>query len=58
MKVLIWFVCLFVASSITTLLAGGGYHLGAIPTIILYGATFAAARALSKEWENRKNNRD
>lgn len=54
MKVLIWFVCLFIASIIKTLLVGGG-SLGAIPTMILYGAAFAAAKALSTAWENRKN---
>jgi len=54
MKVLIWFACVFVASIVKTLLVGSG-SLGAIPTMILYGAAFAAAKALSTAWENRKN---
>lgn len=61
MKVLIWFLCLLVASIIQTIIGFAGYQLGAIPVMILYGITYAVARKLCEVWEYnhpRKKHRD
>lgn len=55
MKVVIWLCCLFVASVIVTALKWSGIVLGGIPTVILYGITFWAARALCKQWDSHKD---
>lgn len=53
MKVFIWIVCCFVLGTIQTLFKSAGILLGFIPTFILAGATFAAARALCCAWDRR-----
>lgn len=57
MKVLIWFLCIFANVLITTLIKEAGVILGAIPTVILYGATFLLARTLCKKWDEHKENK-
>ena len=57
MKFLIWFLCIFSNALITTLIKESGVILGAIPTVILYGATFWLARALCKKWDEHKENK-
>ena len=57
MKVLIWIGCILIASIIKVLVAGNG-SMGAIPTMILYGAMFAAAGGLCKAWDNRKTSKE
>ena len=57
MKVLIWFLCIFANALITTLIKEAGVILGAIPTVILYGATFWLARTLCKKWDEHKENK-
>lgn len=53
MKILIWIGCIFMASIFKVILAGNS-SMGAIPTMILYGAMFAVAGGLCKAWDNRK----
>lgn len=57
MKFLIWFLCFIVNALITTLIKETGVILGAIPTVILYGATIWLARTLCKKWDEYKENR-
>ena len=57
MKVLIWFLCIFANALITTLIKEAGVILGAIPTVILYGATFWLARTLCKKWDEHKESK-
>ena len=57
MKVLIWFLCIFTNALITTLIKEAGVILGAIPTVILYGATFWLARTLCKKWDEHKESK-
>ena len=57
MKVLIWFLCIFAYALITTLIKEAGIILGAIPTVILYGATFWLARTLCKKWDEHKESK-
>lgn len=54
MKVLIWFLCIFANALITTLLKESGIILGAIPTMILFGAMLWLARTLCKKWDEHK----
>ena len=54
MKALIWIVCVFVGSFIKVVLFGNA-QLGAIPTVLIYGAIFAIARRLCALWDERKN---
>lgn len=58
MKFLIWFLCIFANALITTLIKETGVILGAIPTVILYGATIWLARTLCKKWEEHKENKE
>lgn len=58
MKVLIWFLCIFAYTLITTLLKGNGIILGGIPTMILFGAMLWLARTLCKKWDERKGEND
>lgn len=57
MKFLIWFLCIFANALITTLIKDAGVILGAIPTVILYGATFWLARTLCKKWDEHKEHK-
>lgn len=57
MKVLIWILCFFANALVTTLIKESGVILGAIPTVILYGATFWLARTLCKKWDAHKANK-
>lgn len=54
MKFLIWFLCIFASSLISTCLKAAGVMLGAIPTIILFGAAMWLARTLCKNWDEHK----
>lgn len=54
MKILIWVLCIFASSFITTLLKANGINLGAIPTFLLWIGTFFLARTLCKEWDDHK----
>lgn len=58
MKVFIWLGCFFVPAFIKVLLQNNGIGLGAIPTVILYGAALWAARHLCQKWDERKRERD
>lgn len=55
MKILIWFICIFINAMITTLLKENGVLLGAIPTVALLGGTFWIAKSLCKAWDNYKS---
>ncbi|MBQ8495108.1 MAG: zinc ribbon domain-containing protein [Clostridia bacterium] len=58
MKILIWILCFFVNSFITTLIKTEiGINLGAIPTILMYAATFWLARTLCKKWDEHRENK-
>lgn len=54
MKFLIWFLCIYANALITTLIKEAGVILGAIPTVILYGATFWLARPFAKNGMSTK----
>lgn len=54
MKILIWLLCIFANALITTLLKESGITLGAIPTMILFGAMLWLARTLCKKWDEHK----
>ena len=56
MKFLIWFLCIFANAIITTIIKEAGVILGAIPTVVLFGATMWLARALCKKWDEHKKN--
>lgn len=58
MKVLIWILCFFANALITTVLKESGILLGAIPTMILFGATLWLARTLCKKWDEHKERGD
>ena len=58
MKVLIWILCIFANALITTILKESGILLGAIPTMILFGAMFWLARTLCKKWDEHKGRGD
>lgn len=57
MKVLIWFLCIFNYSVITTIIKENGIILGAIPTVIFLGGTIWLARTLCKLWDKIKENK-
>ncbi len=57
MKVLIWFLCIFANALIIPLIKEAGVILGAIPTVILCGATFWLARTICKKWDEHKENK-
>jgi hypothetical protein len=54
MKFLIWFVTIFVTALITSVIREAGIILGAIPTVIIYGAMLWVARTLCKKYDERK----
>ena len=54
MKFLIWFGCILAYSLITTALRTSGILLGAIPTMILFGAMMWLAHFLCKKWDEHK----
>ena len=58
MKVLIWILCIFANTLITTILKESGILLGAIPTMILFGAMLWLARTLCKKWDEHKERGD
>ena len=58
MKFLIWFLCILANSIITTIIKEAGVILGAIPTVILFGATMWLAKTLCKKWDEHKENKD
>lgn len=58
MKVLIWVLCIFANALITTILKESGILLGAIPTMILFGAMLWLARTLCKKWDEHKERGD
>lgn len=58
MKFLIWFLCIFANAIITTIIKEAGVILGAIPTVILFGATMWLARTLCKKWDEHKENKE
>lgn len=58
MKFLIWFLCIFANAIITTIIKEAGVILGAIPTVILFGATMWLAKTLCKKWDEHKENKE
>lgn len=58
MKFLIWFLCIFANALIATLIKETGVILGAIPTVVLYGATIWLSRTLCKKWDEHKENKE
>ena len=54
MKVLIWVVTLFCLALIQTFLRMSGVILGAIPTVILFGAALYIAKALCKSVDQKR----
>lgn len=57
MKILIWFICIFVNSLITVLLKYAGFMLGGIPTAIFAGLTIWLACVLCKKWDKHRSRR-
>lgn len=53
MKILIWFVCIFIAVSIQVICKMNGILLGGIPTMLLFGGTWLAASRLCILWDHR-----
>ena len=53
MKVFIYIACFFAMVIIQVALQNSGIILGAIPMVLLYLATFGAAKGLCKLWDNR-----
>ena len=51
MKVFIWIGCLFANSVVVVLFGYAGILLGAVPTMLLYGATFWLASTLCRKWD-------
>lgn len=49
MKVLIWFVSIFLASALNTMVG----NMGAFGTMLVYGVAFFAARSLCRAWDKR-----
>ena len=58
MKFLIWFLCILSNPIIITLIKKAGVILGAIPTMILFGATSWLAMTLCKKWDKHKENKE
>ena len=57
MKILIWFVAIFIASLITTYARDNGIVLGMIPIVILYGGLSFVARLLCAKVDEKKKNK-
>ncbi|MBQ7896901.1 MAG: zinc ribbon domain-containing protein [Clostridia bacterium] len=57
MKVLIWFLCIFVNALITTIAKESGVTLGAIPTVILFAGMMWLAQTLCKKWDEHKEDK-
>lgn len=55
MKILIWILCFFLSGMTTTLIARGGFILGAIPTVALFCAASWLAKYLCKKWDEKKS---
>ena len=53
MKVLIWVGCIIVLAVIQTIIRSMGITLGAIPTVILYGAGCWIASTLCKKYDEK-----
>ena len=58
MKFLIWFGCFFVNAIIQVMLKNMGISLGAIPVMLLFGASYWSARKLCQKCDERKGNRN
>lgn len=58
MKILIWFGCFFVNAIIQVMLKNMGITLGAIPVMLLFGASYWSARKLCQKWDERKGDSD
>lgn len=56
MKVLIWVGCLLIASIIRMVIFANS-SLGALPTLLLYGACFAGAKMLCVSWDDHRAKR-
>lgn len=54
MNFLIWFGCFFMNALIQVLLKNMGITLGAIPVMLLFGASYWSARKLCQKWDERK----
>lgn len=54
MTILIYVLCFYVYGLVVTILKNCGILLGGIPTLILVGATFAAAHGLTRAWREHK----
>ncbi len=54
MKILIWFLCVLVASMIETSIEMKGVLLGAIPTLLIWSIPIAAARYFCRMWDEHK----
>lgn len=54
MRVLIYLVCIAIASAINVFLQENGILLGGLPTILLYGAAIAISSAACKVYSRRK----
>lgn len=57
MKFLIWCFCIFANAIITTIVKEAGVILGAIPAVVLFGATMWLAKTLCKKWDEHKENK-
>ena len=55
MRIVIWIVCVFIASAIKVALYGSSSP-GAIPMLIIYGAAMALAGTLTSLWNKYKEN--
>lgn len=58
MKILIWGGMIFAVSAITTALRMNGILLGAIPTMLIYGAALFLAGTLCKLWDHHRNEKE
>ena len=58
MKILIWGGLIFTASAIPTVLRMNGIFLGAIPTMLIFGAALFLAGTLCKLWDNHRNEKE
>lgn len=54
MKFLIWFVCFFVCALVQVIIKNAGFILGGIPTALLVGLAYWAARSLCKLWDRHR----
>lgn len=58
MKFLIWFGSFFVNAVIQVMLKNMCISLGAIPVMLLFGASYWSARKLCQKWDERKGDRN